>query len=264
MKNFIDYLAESTRTHTFFIKFAVKPDDDQVNRIESRLRSYDLREMTQPEVVVEDNHKDFIGVKNRNVHVMKVVIGVPVSQYMLLQDVQSSCGISESLLAVRSANEPIEVYSQTDAWSRRTDKEEIAGGMRPAARLSTDRFYTEAEQSDADDLFGDKYNNKLLQYLAGVAESRPSNEVDPQSPLFSWIQMEDVEPGTPIQDTTNFNAHIKGAPMPVTSGSEDPPVNDDLIGSTGGMSDNSIPTVKFFRDSSTGKTKQVRKPMETN
>lgn len=262
MKNFVDYLAESTKTYSFYIKFAVKPDDDQIARIESRLKAYDLREMTDPTVVTDDNHKDFIGVKNRNVHSMKVTIGVPVTQYLLLQDIQASCGIAESLLAVRSANEPIELYSQTDAWNRQTDREAREDGLDKGSRLTTDRFYDDAEQPPVTDLFGDQYNKKLLQYLAGVADSRPSKHYDPPAPLFSWIQMEDVEPGLPMQDTSNFNAHIKDAPMPASTATDDHPVDQDMINSQGQMSDNSIPQVKFFR--SEGKLKTIVKPTEGN
>jgi hypothetical protein len=131
MKTFADYFTESARTHKFVVKFAIKPAEDQVLRIESRLKSYGLREMTAP-VMVNDETKDFIGIKNRNVHSMDVVLERPATQYMLLQDLQAACGISESLLAVRSANEPIEIYSQRDVWARETNAKAQEDGFEPA------------------------------------------------------------------------------------------------------------------------------------
>lgn len=260
MKTFADYFTESARTHKFVVKFAIKPDENQVLRIESRLKSYGLQEMTAP-VMVHDETKDFIGIKNRNVHSMDVVLGRPATQYMLLQDLQSACGISESLLAVRSADEPIEIYSQQDVWKRETDTKAREDGFEPAARLSTDRFYSDEEQPDVGELFGNQYNQRLLQYLAGVAKSRPSSNVEPAAPLFGWIQMEDVEPGTPLQDTSNFNAHIKDAPSSVPVPSETPPVDPKNLYHDGTMVDDSVPVVKFFKNKETGATRNVRKPL---
>jgi len=263
MKNFRDYLSESSKAHVYFIKFAVRPTDEQVKTIESWLKKYDLVNSDGP-VLIEDNHKDFIDVHNRQVHSMKVTLGMPVSQYILLQDLKDAANISEKMMAVRSSNEPIELYSQFDAWERQAEAKAKADGEVAGARLSTDREYHAAEQPPADDLFGNEYNKKLLTYLAGVAESRPTMEVDPPAPLFSWIQMEDVAPGEPMQDTSNFNAHIKGAPMPISSGNDDAPVDDKWLNNAGTMSNDAIPQVKFFKDPKTGKAKQVLKPVEKN
>jgi hypothetical protein len=261
MKNFRDYLAESAKSYVYFIKFAVKPASEQVENIESWLKRYDLKEFTSP-TLVDDNHKDFIDVQNRNVHSMKIVLGLPISQYILLQDLKNVANVSEKLMAIRGENEPIELYSQFDAWERKTDREAAEDGEVPGSRLSTDREYTSAEQPQVDDLFGNEYNKKLLTYLAGVAEARPTMNVDPPAPLFSWIQMEDIEPGEPRQDTANFNAHIKGAPMPITDGNDSVPVDGKWTNNQGTMSDDAIPQVKFFKDSKTGKAKQVLKPTE--
>lgn len=261
MKNFKDYLAESDKSYVYFIKFAIKPSNEQLENIETWLKRYDLKQITSPESI-EDNHKDFIDVQNRNVHSMKIVLGAPVSQYILLQDLKNTANMSEKIMAVRSENEPIEVYSQFDAWERKAEADAAKRGEANGPQLSVDREYTDAEQPPADDLFGNEYNKKLLTYLAGIAGSRPTMNVDPPAPLFSWIHMEDIEPGEPHQDTSNFNAHIKGAPMPITDGKDSSPINAQWLNNTGTMSDDAIPKVKFFKDMKTGKAKQVLKPME--
>lgn len=255
MKRFSDYLAEATCEHNYFIKFAIKPSEDQVSSIETWLRRYDLRSMTPP-VLFEDGNKDFIDVRTRSVHSMRISLGMPVSQYILLQDLKSAAGISEKMMVVRGENEPIERYSQIDAWERKTDADARDRGDLPSARLSTDRSYNDSEQPPVADLFGNEYNKKLLTYLAGVADARPTMEVDPPSPLFSWIQMEDVAPGEPVQDTSNFNAHIKGAPMPVNKGGDECPVDERMTNNAGTMSDDAIPQVRFFKNGKTGKPRQ--------
>lgn len=263
MKNFKDYLAESARSYDFVVKFAVEPSKEQITAIESWLKRYDLRELSTP-TLVENNHMEFIDVPNKHVYDMRVVIGVPISQYILAQDLKSVANIPEKFLVVRSSNEPIQQYSTIDQWERAVNHDAEDSGDVPAARLSTEREYTDAEQPVVkDQLFGDEYNKKLLTYLAGVSDSRPSMEVDPPAPLFSWIQMEDIAPGEPHQDPSNFNAHIKGAPMPVASGNDEPPVSEEFLERTGAMSDNARPVVKFYKTAD-GKAKQVVKPVEKN
>jgi hypothetical protein len=255
MRDFKHYLAESTRSFAFVIKFAEPPTAEQMQIIESWLKRYDLKEISKP-VLIEDDHKDFIDVPNKQVHQVNAVIGTPVSPYVLLQDLKIAANISEKFMVVRNANDPIERYAQFDMISQLVDKSESEDGMQHGSRLGTDRHYSDAEQPLAADLYGNEYNNKLLTYLAGVAQNRPNMQKDPDKPLFSWLQLEDIAPGEPHQDTSDFNAHIK-AVKPVSKGGNDMPVTGKFMNSHGTISDNALPNVKFFKDPKTGKSKQV-------
>jgi len=259
MKNLKEYLAEGKKTYGFVVKFAVKPTNEQVAAMETWLKRYDLSEFTEPTHLVSD-HLDFIDIPNKEVHMMRVVLGMPISQYILLQDLRSVINLAEKLMVVRSDNEPVERYAHLDALERQIDAKAKADGEVQAARLSTDREYLKAEQPGANNLFGDEYNRKLLSYLAGVKDTRPTMHVDPPAPLFSWIQMEDVAPGEPHQDLSDFNAHIGGV-KPATSGGDDPPIQEKNTTNTGTMSDDTVPTVKFLKNAKTGKARQeVLKP----
>jgi hypothetical protein len=255
MKDFKHYLAEGARNYAFVIKFAEPPTEEQVQIIEAWLKRYELREASKP-MVIEDDHKDFIDVPNKQVHSMRVVLGAPVSPYVLLQDLKIAANISEKFMVVRNENEPIERYAEYDMLARLIDRDAAQDGEQDAARLSTDRLYKDAEQPVITGLYGDDYNNKLLTYLAGVSDSRPNLKTDPPAPLFSWLQMEDIAPGEPHQDTSDFNAHIKGV-KPVVKGSEHSPIETKYMNSHGSISDNAIPPVKFLKDPKTGKTKEV-------
>jgi hypothetical protein len=258
MKPFKDYLAESAHDHQFVIKFAEKPTEEQVDIIETYLKKYDLKAFTMPEKVLED-HKDFIDVPNREVFSMNVTLGMPMSPYVLLQELKLASNISEKFLVVRNATDPIEQYARQDVWNRLQDAEAKDNGMAHAARLSTDREYLPAEQPAVTNLYGDDYNQKLLTYLAGVAGERPKLSVDSPAPLFSWIKLEDIAPGEPHQDTSDFNAQFN-TPKPVTKGSSERPIDSTYINSRGTMNDSSLPSVKFFKDPNTGKAKQVVLP----
>lgn len=258
MKNFKHYLAESAKDHVYIIKFAIEPTKEQIDIIENWLNRFELKGSTKV-TVIENDTKDFIDIPNRKVYAFEITLGTPVSQYILLQDLKNAANISEKYMVVRSAMEPIQQYAELDTWNRLEDKIAKDKGLKPAARLSTDRTYTQAENPPAGDLFGNEYNKKFLTYLANVADSRPDNVVNPSAPLFDWIK-EDIIPGEPHQDTSDFNAHIKG-PKPVMKGNKSAPVKDEFVGSHGELNDNAIPSVKFMQNAKTGKKKEVVKPV---
>lgn len=260
MKNFKHYLEESTKRYQYVIKFAMLPTDRQIELIETFLKRYDLRKMEGP--LRADNDEDFIGISERQVHEIRAEIGAPISQYILLQDLRSLADISENAMIVRSMSEPIERYSQIRAWNNDIDAECAEKNEISAPRLSIDREYSKEEQPPVGDLFGNEYNKKLLSYLAGVADARPEKTVDPPSPLFSWIKSDGISPQEPVQDTIDFNNHIDSV-KPVLKGNNQLPIDQELMTSSGAMSDNSIPIVRFLKNNKTGKTRQVVKPSET-
>lgn len=260
MKKLKDYLAESSASYNFVIKFANEPTQEQLDTISTWLKRYDLKEMSTLQLI-EHNTKDFIDIQNRKVFSVDIKLGMPVTQYILLQDLTRASAISEKFMIVRSQNEPLEIYSKYDIWSAQQNAAEKLNGFEGGARLSTDREYLAAEQPIVDPLFGDEYNKKFLAYLAGVEANRPKQHANTPSQLFSWLQLEDIAPGEPKQDTSDFNAHID-TPKPVSNGSKENPVDNKFLNSQNTMSNNSIPVVKFYKDPTTGKAKQVIKPLE--
>jgi len=262
MKNFKEYLAESSKEHNYVIKFSQQPTEEQVKIIGEWLKRYDLKSVTFPEKI-EDDHMDFIDIPNKDVYKMSFTIGTPCVSYILQQDLRLCSNIPEKYIVVRGASEPIERYAEYDVWRRLEDKEAEIAGEDHAARLNTNREYDATEQPQVGPLFGNEYNKGLLSYLAGVADSRPSMEINPSAPLFSWLQMEDIEPGEPMQDTSDFNAQFN-APKPVTKGADKRPIDDTYMNSKGTMSDNAIQKIKFFKDPTTGKAKQVVQPVGKN
>jgi hypothetical protein len=262
MKNFKEYLEESAKDHNYVIKFSQQPTEEQVQIIGEWLKRYELKAITAP-VKVPMDHKDFIDIPNKDVYMMTFTIGTPCVSYILQQDLRLCTNIPEKYIVVRAPNEPIERDAEYNVWNRLEDAAAEKAGKAHAARLSTNREYDAAEQPPAGPLFGNEYNKNLLSYLAGVADSRPNMEVEPSAPLFSWLQMEDIAPGEPIQDTSDFNAQFD-TPKPTTRGSDRKPVDNVYVNSKGSMSDNSLSKVKFFKDPKTGKAMQVVQPAEKN
>lgn len=260
MKNFKDYLKESAIDHVYIIKFAQEPTAEQVAVIQEWLKRYDLKNSSQPALIENDTY-DFIDIPNRKVFKMNITLGTPISSYILLQDLKTAANINEKLMVVRGQSEPVEVEAQYQIWNKLQDANAASDGLVSTARLSTDREYSADEQPVTGDLFGDNYNRQLLSYLAGVASDRPTMNKEPAAPLFSWLQLEDVTPGEPHQDTSDFNAHID-TPKPTTKGSTEKPAAQKYINSHNEMGDSAIPKVKFFKDPKTGNAKTVVQPVE--
>ncbi len=260
MKLFTDYLAESIKSYNYVIKFAEKPTDNQIGVIESWLKKYDLLNISAP-AVVENSHRDFIDIPNRNVHMIEVTLGRSVNSYVLLQDLKTAANISEKMMVVRGSDEPVEKLSSFDSWRRGEDAKASADGFEPDAHLSTDRTYLDAEQPAVGPLYGNDYNKKLLSYLAGIEANRPTMHVDPPAPLFTWLKMDKTGCGDPHQDLDDFNAH-HDTPKPVGAVSSDiTPIEGKFLNTHGGMSDAAIPSVKLYKNK-TGDRKQVVRPVE--
>lgn len=257
--NFLKYLAESTKSYHYVIKFAEMPTKDQIDMMETWLKKYDLQLMT-PLKLDEYAMKDFIDIQDRQVHSINITLGHQISSYVLLQDLKTAANISEKMMVVRGDGEPIERYSNFDNWSREEDAKEVSDGFTSGPRLSTDREYNAAEQPVAGPLYGDEYNKKLLSYLAGIEGKRPTMHVDPPAPLFDWIKMDQVGDGDPHQDVADFNERFD-TPKPTRVGSDSTPIKNEYMTTKGGMSDAAIPSVKFYKDQ-TGKLKQVVRPVE--
>jgi hypothetical protein len=252
MKNFIDYLLESVKEFNYVIKFAEQPTPEQTEIIETWLKRFNLIEMSKP-VLQEDNTLDFTDVNNRQVYACNIKLGVPVSSYVLLQDLRTAANMNEKMIHVRGEHEPVENYANYEMWSKIQDDLATKDGMVNAPRLSTDREYLDIEQPPVTDVFGDEYNKKFLSYLAGVQNERPTMNIDPPAPIFSWIKMPKLD-----VDAVDFNKDFDG-PKPATKGTATQPIDPKFLERHGGMS-NAATTqpIKLKVDPKTGKQKNTR------
>lgn len=247
MKNFRHYLAESVKPRRFLLKTTFKPTDDQINNMETYLSKYDLLDVSKPELMEHDT-LDFINVPNRQVWCITFSINMPVTQYMILQQLKSAMNASEDLMIVRSVTEPVEL-EVTDSLFRNDGEEN-------AARLSTDRFYSDEEQPLVTDLYGDDYNKKLMDYLANVKETRKTEKYDPPAALFNWIDMDKVMKEQAVE-SEDFNKNYDTV-KPVTKGKDTAPVDAKFLGLNGNLDDAAAKNVKFKKtDKNRGEAKSA-------
>jgi hypothetical protein len=262
MKSFLNYLIESSQTYHYVIKFVHKIDDDQINTIETYLNRFDLIDISPLEEIENDN-MDFYNNSYKTIYSLEVELGMPVSSYVLLQDLHSALHLNERDMIVRGASEPVQVATEDSLFRNKVAADAAEKGLVSKGRLSTDRFYDDAEQPPQEDVFGDQYNKKLLDYLADIAETRPSNEVEPSAPLFSWLEMKNAKKPAPDtdQDLTDFNAgHDTPKPVYKKVNSNKTPIDPKFTGSNGNFDDGVTHNTAFFKDAKNGKPVTVTAP----
>ena len=203
-----NYLSESTISGTVVIKTVEKPTEEQIKLLKRILERFELAKLEEP-TEIKNDRMDFIDIKNKTVWKTTATVELPFSPYILHHEISAALKINPTLLIVRSQAEPIEQYAEQA-------EEEKSNDIVRAARLSTKREYEDWESPDIEDLFGDEYNKSLLNYLAKVKEDRKSIEVEPDAPLFSWLDMRKTKPNELDSkiDFSDYNAGID-TPKPV-------------------------------------------------
>lgn len=247
MKSLKNYIAESTKSHIYYIKVAMPLDNGQVNTLESLLRAYQLVDISK-QTQIKDDQYDFFDIHNKDVHCIRIVTNMPLSSYIFMEQLRDALNIPEKYIVVRSTNEPVELEAEDARFKQQSADEAKAKGFTFASRLDTDRLYMDSEQPEDTDVFGDDYNKNLLGHLANIKAERKTMEFEPSSSLFSWIEMNKVKPREPVQDMQDFNANYD-TPKPVTGkGVAKNPIRDASLSTEGNFDDGAVKNLQFYRD----------------
>jgi hypothetical protein len=210
------YIAESEKRYRLRIKTVVPLNDELVSKIENVIAKYDPIEIERATKTIIQRHPlDFKNVENAEVWIIDVVFALPASPVDVREAVRKALDAPETFVVVRTINEPMEI--QTAYLNAVTDieKEAAERNLSPASLLSTDPEYHEYDEVDANTLAGNEYNSAFLYHLAQVQKERKDMRVkiDPASTLFNWMKMPNRKDQEPVQDDTDFNKGIDGAPQ---------------------------------------------------
>ncbi len=140
MKSIREYIAESTREHAYILKMAIEPSEAQVNTVESLLRGYGLVHFSKL-MKVEDERFDFFDITSRDVYSIRFVTKVPLSSYVIMQDIKTALNVPEKFIVVRTSNEPVEVEAEDERFKDMATADAAEDGLVPAPRLSIKQFY---------------------------------------------------------------------------------------------------------------------------
>lgn len=249
MKSFKTLLAESQNEYHYRLKTVVEPTDVKMDDIERLLRRYQLISIGRPvKMDAKTDSMAFRDIENADVYMLDFVIGLPMSAYILQQELRAALNLPEKFLVVRADNEPVEVYSsENDLLRKLATKAKQEDHGTPASLLTTDRFYLDAEQPLVTDVFGDKYNMRLLNQLSRIANERKNEIFQTSSDLNDVAAIEKTK-REPSQDTADFNARFS-VPKPVYKPKrDDEPVDSHYVAPDGNFDDDSKRYFKVTKD----------------
>ncbi len=169
MKSFTEYLTESKNTYTFRIKLAKELSGDDLSRIENHLAKYDVQKVSAPtKLMLQSTPYDFPQLRGYEIFVVEFETNLPASAYQIQTEIQALLGISDGFMKVRSDKEPLEQREQALS-NEKSDDEEVSS-------LLSDSTYSEADEINAEEFFGDKYNTSFVQELLKLKKEQEKKD----------------------------------------------------------------------------------------
>ena len=157
MKTFYEYLAESNKEYALRIKFATDISEAMLDRMETHLEKYGVKEITKPKkTIAQSNPMDFAESRGREVTIVDFVLDYPVVSDVLRDEICEATGLSRTHVVVRSPND--EPMNEEEAKSKLEDSE-----------------YSDAAKIEPEKHYGDVYNSKFTEELAKVRADRKKN-----------------------------------------------------------------------------------------
>ena len=156
MSIFKDYLNESIKEYNYRVKTISILDNEAMDKMESILRKYDLKDVSSArKTPLQEHPLEFYNERNKEVYIVDVTLGMPISAHVLRSELQEVLGVYEGSIVVRAENDPIELQTQ-----------DINNDDEYKVKLSTESEYNADEQIEEDPSYGDDHNQKFLSRIA--------------------------------------------------------------------------------------------------
>ena len=177
MKNFKDYLSESTasKKYDFRVKVAGDFSSDQETKLKTMLEKFQVGVFNKLSVTpVQKYPLDFPQVRNCEVTIFEVVLDYPTTPQELTEYLSAGLSVNPAMLAVVHPNQPTEEYQ------REEPKREGA--------LLTDSEYKESPNANFDDYYGSKYNSGFVKELNDVLklQRKARGEIIPETAAATY------------------------------------------------------------------------------
>ena len=153
MKNFVEYLIESSKTYEFRVKIAGEVSDDHMSKLETRLEKFGLESISKPKRTPITTQPTGFGesVKNTEVNIFDVITNYPAAPHQIAAIIQELCSVPESHVAVINKNDPEEIAREEAASNKEGDYEPV--------------LLKDYDDEKLDPTFGDEYNSNFLKEL---------------------------------------------------------------------------------------------------
>ena len=131
MRSFKDILTESKKTYEFKIGVAGPLPEGFEDRMETALKKFNVSNMTSgKKTPIQERPLDFPQLQNMEVTYFELAVEYPTTSQVLQEYVGNCCGIHQSYIIVRNANDPREEYQDTDdsaPYESMLTKEDMGG-----------------------------------------------------------------------------------------------------------------------------------------
>jgi hypothetical protein len=247
------YIIESEKQYKLRLKSLVPLDDAAMDAIEFAVARYQPLALSRPKKTILQMHPmDFANVLAAEVYIVDMTFALPVSASVMREDIRKVLRAPETSVVVQTPNDALAIEGERTLAANALEATRKAKNLRFAALLDTGIGYPEATVTDADDLAGDTYNASLLSYLDAVRKERADRVVKAANAPFIWLDIPDRTSQEPVQDGSDFNQDIKGAPKVKPGG----PINPSLAGrSIMGAIDDRIQVSRLYKDNDGNRVK---------
>ena len=131
MRSFKDILTESKKTYEFKIGVAGPLPEGFEDRMETALKKFNVSNMTSgKKTPIQERPLDFPQLQNMEVTYFELAVEYPTTSQVLQEYVGNCCGIHQSYIIVRNANDPREEYQSMDdsaPYESMLTKEDMGG-----------------------------------------------------------------------------------------------------------------------------------------
>lgn len=167
MKNFYNYLVETSKIYEFKVGIAGNKPDNFEDTLETILQKYGLDNMSNGKSTpIQERPLDFPQLQNIDVTYYDIKLRYPTVPSVLAEYISNSCGICRTHVMVRTPNAPQEEYQKQEEPTEYTTllKTEDMGG------------------TSAQDSVG---QNRVMELLKELEKSKKDRTIDPASGVGS-------------------------------------------------------------------------------
>lgn len=205
-RSFKRVLLENTKIYEYKIKFCVQPTEEQLRAFLYYVQKYDPIEVTEPvRSIIQKNPLDFPDIENTEVYTMVLKTTLPVSSYVLQQEIKNWLGIPEKFVVVRNKFEPLNIESDYINAENEIRDEVQKNDWNFLSKLSTDQDYRESEQIHNG---GEYYSNSSLEDLKKYFTNLRRKVKQGMYPSMGDVHFKLFK----NFDDNDFNKHIADAP----------------------------------------------------
>lgn len=211
MTDFKKLLVETHCEYPVRIKAIVPITKDMYEKLSSFLKKYRVLEIGKiKKTIIQKNPLDFGGVDASEVFIVDAVLDIPVSSYVLTNELAVLWNIAQRQVVVRNQYEGMEQLTDQINLGQEIDEEAAKKKYEKGSLLSTNSAYNEYETPIPQEILaGQTQVETFKDYLAKNSASRKSSMYPSSQGLFDWVKT--FKPEKTDGYKADFNKDIDGA-----------------------------------------------------